>query len=285
MRTSVRSDEEVRVISPRAGWLDVDIAGLWRYRTLVRLFVKRDFVAMYKQTILGPLWYLIQPIANAVVFTVIFGTIAQLPTDGVPPYLFYLASTVCWGYFSTCLQSTSTTFSTNAGLFSKVYFPRLAVPVSVVISNLISFGVQVLLLLGFLAWYVISGAAVRPTPYLLMLPLLLMQMAALGLGVGLIVSALTTRYRDLAMTVGFGVSLWMYMTPIVYPFSLVPDALKPLSLLNPMTGVVEMFRRAFLGAGTLTVEQYAFGLVVTAAVLVVGVVVFSRFEKAFVDTI
>ena len=228
---------------------------------------------------------MLQPLANAIVFTVIFGNIAQLPTDGVPPYLFYLSSTVCWSYFAACLTNTSTTFSTNAGLFGKVYFPRLAVPIAVVISNLISFAVQVVLLVCFLAWYVLSGAAVGPTAYLLMLPLLLLQMAALGLGVGLIVAALTTRYRDLAMIVNFGVSLWMYMTPIVYPFSLVPDSLKPLSLLNPMTGVVEMFRHAFLGAGTLTMEQYAIGLAIALGVLLVGVVVFSRFEKAFVDTI
>ena len=278
------SGDDVRVIAPRTGWLDVDLYGLWRYRTLVRLFVKRDFVATYKQTVLGPLWYLIQPIANAVVFTVIFGRIAQLPTDDVPPYLFYLASTVCWSYFSACVSNTSTTFSMNSGLFSKVYFPRLAVPVAVVISNLVSLAVQVLLLAAFLVWYAFAGSPVRPTLYLLLLPLLLLQMAALGLGIGLTVAALTTRYRDLAVTVGFGLSLWMYLTPVVYPFSLVPDSLKLLSLLNPMTGVVEMFRRAFLGAGTLTLEQYALGLLISAGVLVAGVVVFSRFEKAFVDT-
>jgi len=279
------SAHEVRIITPRAGWFDVDVVGLWRYRTLVGLFVKRDFVAMYKQTVLGPIWYLIQPAISALVFTVIFGRVANLPTDGVPSYLFYLASTVCWGYFASCLTVTASTFTTNAGLFGKVYFPRLAAPVAVVISNLISFGVQLLMLLAFLGWYLYSGATVGPTAYLLLFPLLLLQMAALGLGVGLMVSAFTTRYRDLAMIVGFGVSLWMYATPIVYPFSLVPESLKPVSLINPMTGVVEMFRKGFLGAGTLTLEQYAIGLLTTAVILVAGVVVFARFEKSFVDTI
>jgi lipopolysaccharide transport system permease protein len=277
--------DEQRVITSRAGWLDIDLAGVWRYRNLLRLFVKRDFAVMYKQTALGPLWYLIQPVMSALVFSIIFGRVARLPTDGVPPFLFYLASMVCWGYFSSCLTATAGTFNVNQGLFGKVYFPRLVVPLATVIANLFSFLVQLTMFLGFLAWFMWTGAGVRPTVYLLLLPLLLLEMAAIALGVGLIVTALTTRYRDLAMLLGFGVSLWMYATPIVYPFSLVPDAYKPLMLLNPMTGVVEMFRLGVMGAGSFTPGQYAISLLLSGAILACGVIVFSRFEKSFIDTI
>ncbi len=279
------ASEQEHLIEPRSGWFDVDVNALWRYRDLVRLLVRRDFVAFYKQTILGPFWYLLQPLANSLVLAVIFGHVAKLPTDGMPPFLFYLASMVCWSYFSSCVTATSTTFSTNAALLTKVYFPRLVIPLSIVISNLMSLAIQFVMFLFFLAWFAYSGAAAKPTLMLLLTPLLVLQMAALGLGVGLIVSALTTRFRDLALAVGFGMSLWMFATPIVYPFSRVPESLQVLFLLNPMTGVVEMFRLAYLGVGTLTFNQYSIGLAITAVVLFVGLTVFSRFEKTFADTI
>lgn len=284
MTTSSERDEQ-HVITSRAGWLDIDLAAVWRYRNLMRMFVQRDFVVMYKQTALGPLWYVIQPMMSALVFAIIFGRLAKLPTDGVPPFLFYLAGTICWSYFSSCLTSTAATFTINQGLFGKVYFPRLVAPLATVIAHLVSFLVQLIMFLGFLAWFMWTGAAVRPTAYLLFLPLLLLQMAAIGMGVGFIVAAFTTRYRDLAMLLGFAISLWMYATPIVYPFSLVPDAYKLLFLLNPMTGVVEMFRLGLLGAGAFTLGQYSISLLLSAAILACGVIVFSRFEKSFIDTI
>ena len=284
MTTSSARDEQL-VITSRAGWLDVDLAGVWRYRNLFWLFVKRDIVLIYKQTVLGPLWFVIQPAVNALVFSIIFGRLARLPTDGVPPFLFYLAGMVCWSYFSTCLTLTAGTFNVYQGLFGKVYFPRLVVPLATVVGNLVSFLVQLTMFLGFLAYFMWTGAAVGPTGYVLLLPLLLLEMAALSMGIGLIVAALTTRFRDLAMLLSYSISLGMYATPIVYPFSLVPDAYKPLSLLNPMTGVVEMFRQGFLGTGEFTFGQYAFGLLLSAAILVCGVIVFSRFQKSFIDTI
>jgi lipopolysaccharide transport system permease protein len=274
-----------RAITPRVGWMDIDLAGVWRYRDLVRLLVRRDFVAFYKQTLLGPLWYLLQPLANALVFTVIFGHVAKLPTDGMPPFLFYLASMVAWTYFASCVTHTSNTFSANASLFGKVYFPRLVVPIAVVIAQLMSFVIQFTMFVGFLLWYMATGLQTQPTAWILLTPLLVLQSAAAGLGVGLIVSALTIRYRDLGMAVGFGISLWMYLTPIVYPLSRVPEGLKILFVLNPMTGVVEMFRIAYLGAGSITIAQYAAGLLVTAAILFAGLMIFARFEKSFVDTI
>lgn len=273
------------VIRPAVGWLDIHLAELWRYRDLVMLFVRRDFVAVYKQTVLGPLWYLIQPLMTTLVFTVIFGKVAKIPTDGLPPMLFYLAGVVGWRYFADCLSKTSNTFIGNKHIFGKVYFPRLAVPISIVISNLISFGIQLVLFLGFVAYYYFNGAPVHPQSVLLFVPLLILQMAALGLGFGIIVSALTTKYRDLAQVVGFGVQLWMYATPIVYPSSQIPEKYQWLLVLNPMAPVIEMFRYAFLGAGTFRYTDLAISNVITLTVLVIGIVIFSRIEKNFMDTV
>src|SRR3972149_3351643 len=207
------------VIRPQRAWWDLRLGELWRYRDLIWLFVWRDFVAYYKQTILGPLWYLIQPILTTLVFTVIFGNIAKLSTDGLPPFLFYLAGNTVWTYFSTCLTSTSNTFTSNAGLFGKVYFPRLSIPVSIVISNIISFGIRMLVFLSFLAYFMLSGSEIYPNLWVLLLPVLLLIMAGMGVGVGVIISSLTTKYRDLQQLVGFGVQLLMYGTPIIYPLS------------------------------------------------------------------
>ena len=203
------------VIKPKTGWFDIHLGELYRYRDLIYMFVKRDFVTFYKQTILGPLWYIIQPLVNTLVFTIIFGKIAKISTDGIPPFLFYMAGTVVWGYFAACLTGTSNTFVSNAGIFGKVYFPRLTVPVSNVIIGLLQFGIQFVLFLGFLIYFIWRGAEIHPNYFIFAMPLVLLQMAILGLGFGILISSLTTKYRDLTFAMGFGVQLWMYATPVV----------------------------------------------------------------------
>jgi lipopolysaccharide transport system permease protein len=278
--------EPINVIRPVSGWFDLHLSDLWHYRDLIMLFVRRDFVAVYKQTILGPLWYLLQPIMTTIVFTFVFGKIARIPTDGVPPVLFYFAGLTVWSYFSGCLNRTSGTFISNAGIFGKVYFPRLAVPVSVVISGLIGFFIQLVLFLGILVYYTVQGAVVTFNPiYLLALPLLIIQIAALGLGFGIIVSSLTTKYRDLAHLVTFGVQLWMYATPIAYPSSQVPARWQWVIALNPMTPVVEMFRFTFLGVGSIDPWRISQSVLVTIIILCIGIILFSRVEKSFMDTV
>ncbi len=272
-------------IRPTRGWFDLRLGQLWRYRDLILLFVRRDFVAVYKQTILGPLWFLAQPLLTTLVFTVVFGKVADLPTDGQAPILFYMAGVVCWRYFSTCLTKTSHTFVGHAHLFGKVYFPRLSIPIASVIGNLLSFAIQFLLFIGFYVWYASQGAASAPSAALLLLPLLILQMAALGLGLGIIVASLTTRYRDLAHLVGFGAQLWMYATPIVYPASMVPAAWRWILVLNPMASVVELFRYALLGKGSLDPWAISASIGSTLLVLLVGVLLFNHVEKSFTDTI
>ncbi|MCC7130394.1 MAG: ABC transporter permease [Anaerolineae bacterium] len=273
------------IIEPRRGWLDLRLAELWAARDLIMLFVWRDFVSVYKQTILGPLWYLIQPLLTTLVFTIIFGRIAALPTDGLPQFLFYLSGTVIWSYFAECLNKTSQTFITNANLFGKVYFPRLAVPVSILISNLITFAIQFVLFLVFVIYYMLSGAAVQINAWALLTPLLLLIMAGLGLGFGVIVSSLTTRYRDLRFLVTFGVQLWMYATPVIYPVSAIPERFRPLILANPLTPVVEAFRYAFLGAGTVNAAMLAYSAGFALVVLFLGLLLFNRTEATFMDTV
>lgn len=273
------------VIEPHSRWFDLRLRELWRYRDLVALFVHRDFVAKYKQTILGPLWYLIQPLLTTVVFTVVFGNIAGISTDGLPAFLFYMAGNVTWTYFAECLNKTHSTFMTNSAVFGKVYFPRLAVPVSVLVSNLVTFGVQLAFFLCFLAYFAWRGAPVAPNVHLLWLPVLVALMAALGLGLGLIISALTTRYRDLTQLVTFGVSLAMYATPVVYPLSAVPDTYRWIVLANPMTAIVETLRYGFLGKGTFDLALLVQSTVVTTAVLLCGILIFHRVERTFMDTI
>lgn len=281
----MKSNSWDKIIRPRSGWFDIHLGELWKYRDLIGLFVWRDFVSVYKQTILGPIWFVIQPIITTVVFTVIFSNVAKIPTDGLPPFLFYLSGVITWKYFADCLNHTSNTFVGNSNLFGKVYFPRLTVPVSVVISNLVAFGIQFLLFLAFLIFYRVNGVSVYPQPVLLLLPLLILQMAALGLGFGIIVSSLTTRYRDLTHLVGFGVQLWMYATPIVYPASFLPDSWRWIAVVNPMAPVIETFRYAFLGSGYINLQNWLTSLAITAGILAIGVVLFSRIEKTFMDTV
>jgi lipopolysaccharide transport system permease protein len=274
-----------KIIRPRNGWLDLHPGELWQYRDLIALFVWRDFVSIYKQTILGPLWYILQPLLTTVVFTVIFGKVARLSTDGFPPFLFYLSGVIAWKYFSDCVSSTSNTFVGNAHIFGKVYFPRLTVPVSVVISNLMSLGIQFLVFLAFFAYYWLNGEVTHPQPAVFLLPLLVLQMAALGLGFGIMVSAMTTRYRDLTHLVGFGLQLWMFATPVVYPASSLPEQWRWILVVNPMAPVVEAFRSAFLGTGSIDLEGVSISLATTVAVLLLGVVLFNKVEKSFMDTV
>lgn len=272
------------VIVPKTKLLDFHLKELVRYRDLIFLFVKRSFVARYKQTVLGPAWAVIQPLLTTVVFTVVFGKLAGLAPGGVPSFLFFMSGNIAWGYFSGCLTATANTFTGNAGIFGKVYFPRLVMPISTVISNLIGFGIQFAMFLVFLVIYWIRGA-VQPTLYALLLPLLLLQMAMLSLGVGVIISSLTTKYRDLVMLVGFGVQLWMYGTPVAYDIGIVPAKYMGLYMLNPMTPVINNFRLAFLGLGSFDLPHYLLSWAVTFVVLVIGIVLFNRVEKTFMDTV
>jgi lipopolysaccharide transport system permease protein len=273
------------VITPGKRWFDLDVAGVWRYRDLVMLLFKRDFVSLYKQTILGPLWYLIQPVLTTIAFTLIFNRIAKISTDEISPFLFYMAGIVIWNFFANCMTKTSDTFVANAGIFSKVYFPRLVVPVSVVLSNLLTFGIQFILLLACMAYFWTTGAFRAFGPSLLVVIPLLAYTALLGLGVGIIISSLTTRYRDLTFLVGFATQLWMYATPIVYPLSQIPERWRPLFLLNPMTAPAETFRAVVLGAGTVTAELWLTSVAITVFTVLIGLVLFSRAEKTSMDTI
>ncbi len=273
------------ILEPKRAWWDLRLNQVWRYRDLILLFVRRDFVSYYKQTILGPLWFLIQPLLTTLTFTVIFGNIAALPTDGLPQFLFYLSGTVIWGYFAECLHKTSDTFIANANIFGKVYFPRLVMPISTLLSNLITFSIQFLLFLGFLAYFLLAGTNVHPTWFVLVLPLLLLLMAGLGLGFGIIISSLTTKYRDLRFLIQFGVQLWMYATPIIYPVSSIPEKFRWIILVNPITPIVEAFRFAFLGAGSFSWLSLGYSFVVMLVVLLLGVLIFNRVETTFMDTV
>ena len=273
------------IIKPKTGWFDINLKELIQYKDLISMFVKRDFKTLYKQTILGPLWIIISPLLTTLMFTVVFGNIANISTDGVPQIIFYMLGTTVWTYFSTCLTKTSSTFTGNAAIFGKVYFPRLVTPISTVISGLINFGVQFLMFLGFMAYFMVKGSSIEPNLWILITPLLLVQLAALALGFGIIISSLTTRYRDLAVLVTFGVQLWMYATPVVYPASQISGKLKTLMMLNPVSPIVETFRYAFLGSGSIPWIYLGISMITTLVVLFVGVVLFSRVEKTFMDTV
>jgi len=271
---------------PEARWWDLQLRDVWHYRDLLWLFVRRDFVSVYKQTVLGPIWFFIQPLFTTAIFTVIFSGLAKLPTDGLPPMLFYLAGVTPWNYFSTCLTKTSNTFVNNAGIFGKVYFPRLVTPLSVVISNLIQFAIQFLLFFGFLAYYGLKGAAIHPdfAAILMLTPVLLAMMALLGLGSGIIISSLTTKYRDFTFLVAFGIQLAMYATPVIYPASMVPEKYRALLNLNPMASIIEAFRAIYLG-GTIPWPGLAISAAVTLVLLLGGILLFKRVERGFMDTV
>lgn len=283
--TNVQQDEWTMVITPKRKLFEIDFKELWRYRDLIFLFFRRDFVAKYKQTILGPAWFIIRPLLTTMMYTIVFGNIAGISTDGLPKMLFYMAGTVAWTYFAETLKLTGTTFKTNEQIFGKVYFPRLTVPISISMSNLITFGIQFLLLLGIMIYFGLRGASINPNINILILPYLILLMAALGLGFGIIISSLTTKYRDLTNLLSFGVQLWMYATPVIYPLSTIPEKYVPFILANPMTPVIETFRYALLGAGTVNIFHLGYTTIFTVVILIIGIVLFNQVEKTFMDTV
>lgn len=280
------SDETwTTIIRSQNGWFDINLRELWHYRDLIFLLVRRDFIAVYKQTILGPLWFLLQPLFSTLIFTVVFGFIARIPTDGLPQVLFYLSGIVVWQYFASCLTKISDTFVANAGIFGKVYFPRLAVPVSIVLTTLLTLAIQLILFISFWIIYYERGAHIFFTAWMFTIPILILQMAALGLGLGILISSLTTKYRDMNFVVGFGVQLWMYATPIVYPMSQIPPSWQWLYSLNPMAAIVEIFRLAFLGTGSIQPWQWGVSIGITFVILLVGLILFGHNERTFMDTV
>lgn len=275
------------VIKPKNKWNDIDLKAIWRYRDLLMLLVRRDFVAVYKQTILGPLWFFIQPIITSLTFTLIFGRIAKISTDSIPPILFYMAGITLWTYFSDCLTKTSTTFTANASVFGKVYFPRLIMPLSILVSNLIKLGIQLAIFLVIWTYFLVTGTQVHPHWEMLwLLPVLIVMMAGLGLGFGILISSLTTKYRDLTFLVGFGVQLLMYASSVIIPVSSISNPkIKMLMLLNPLTSIIEMFKYIFLGSGYFDVMWIFYGLGFMFVSLVMSVLIFNKVEKSFMDTV
>ena len=279
------------IIKPRTGWFDIDLKELWQYRDLVVMFVKRSFATLYKQTILGPAWILINPLLTTVIFTVVFGNIAGLAESGVPSFLFYMAGNAIWSFFASCITGTANTFVTNAGLFGKVYFPRLTMPISQVVISFINLIIQMVMFFCFWVWFYFFGqeyGTVQMNLWVLALPAVLLLVMVMGLGVGIIVSSLTTKYRDLAIVVSFGVQLWMYATPVVYSMSEIAAGsprLLVLMRLNPMTEPVQVFRYALLGCGEVSPAWLLYSAVVALVTLAAGVVLFSRVEKTFMDTV
>ncbi len=273
------------VIKPKRNLLDINLKDIWRYRDLIVLFVRRNFVARYKQTVIGPLWFMVQPVLTTVVYTFIFGNIAKISTDGLPHTLFYLSGIVSWSYFASCINATSNTFVANAGIFGKVYFPRLTIPIASVISNLVQFFIQFLLLVAFMVYFKIIGVNFHISSYVALLPVLIVLMAALGLGFGIIISSLTTKYRDLANLVSFGVQLWMYATPIIYPLSSIPEKYKIYFLINPLSPIVETFRYALLGAGSISFWHLSYSFICAIFVLAIAILLFNKVEQNFMDTV
>lgn len=263
---------------------DLKLKEVWKYKDLIYMFVKRDFVSSFKQTILGPVWFFINPIFTTLVYLIIFGNIAGISTDGIPKVLFYLAGVMLWNYFSTCLTGTSSTFAGNAGIFGKVYFPRLVTPISVVISNLMRFGVQFLLFLAFWLYFLFNGE-IQPNIWMLATPFLIILMAVFALGTGMIFSALTTKYKDLNMLLGFGVSLYMYATPVIYPISELKGIYKEIAYYNPLTGIFECFKYGWLGKGDFSVPMLGISTLIIFFILALGTVIFNKVEKTFMDTV
>ena len=274
------------VIKPQGRLWEVDFKEIWRYRDLWAMYVKRDIITQYKQTILGPLWFFIQPALTTVMYMIVFGGIAKIPTDGLPQPLFYLAGICIWQYFADCLNKTSGTFIANQNVFGKVYFPRLVVPLATVTSNLLKLGIQFLLFVAVYVYYLVIGVSVAPTWTALLIPLLVVMVAGLGLGFGIIVSSLTTKYRDLTILFSFIVQLWMYATPIIYPLSFIHnEKLKLIMMLNPVTGIMEAFKYSVLGVGEFSWALLAYSFGFMCVVLLLGVVIFNRVQRSFMDTV
>jgi len=279
-------DSWTEIISPKRSLLDINLKELWRYRDLIMLFVRRDFVSQYKQTILGPIWLFIQPLFTTLIFFFVFNQIAKIPTDNIDPILFYLSGITLWNYFSDCFNKTSNTFVANAGIFGKVYFPRLATPISIVISNLIKLGIQVLLFLAIMVYQIVTkDIQVNVNMHILILPYLILLMAVMGLGLGIIFSALTTKYRDLSFLLTFGIQLLMYATPIIYPLSYTSGKLHAIISMNPLTPIMESFRYAFFSIGSFDWSGLAYTSIFSFGVLFLGIIIFNQVEKSFMDTV
>lgn len=279
-------DNCILIIKPHEKLWHVDLGEIWRYRDLIQLFVKRNIVVQYKQTVLGPLWYLIQPILTVIMNMVVFGGIAKMSTDGVPQALFYMAGNVCWFYFSDCLNQTSNTFRTNQNMFGKVYFPRLVVPIATVLSNLLRFGIQLGLFVVIYLYFLLNGSDIHLTWFIVLFPLFILMLAGLGLGFGILVSSMTTKYRDLSILFTFIVQLWMYATPIVYPISMVQEGtLRTLIMANPMTSIIEAFKYATLGQGYFSWLALGYSFAFMCILLVLGIVIFNKVQRSFMDTV
>jgi len=273
-------------ITPKNNLLDLNLKEVWRYRDLLVMFVKRDIVTVYKQTILGPLWFLIQPLFTSIIFTLVFNTIAKIDTGGIPPFLFNLAGVTSWNYFRECLTGTADTFKKNQAIFGKVYFPRMIMPMSVVISNLVKFGIQIGILIAFYTYYIVTGSLVRPNIYIIAFPLIVLCMAMLGLGLGMIISSMVTKYRDLSFLVSFGIQLLMYVSLVSLPYSLfVENDLVWAVDYNPMAHVIELSRYVLLGEGSVTLFGIVYTGVMSIFVLFLGIFIFNKTEKTFIDTI
>jgi lipopolysaccharide transport system permease protein len=277
--------EKKTIIKPKTSLFDIDFQELVQYKDLWRMFVKRDIITQYKQTILGPLWFFINPIMTTLMYMVVFGGIAKISTDGLPQPLFYLSGICLWNYFSTCLTKTSTTFIDNQNIFGKVYFPRLIMPMSTITSALFTFGIQLLLFIVVYVFYLCNGVAVSPNIYLLLLPLLILMLAGLALGFGIITSSLTTKYRDLSILFTFIVQLWMYATPIIYPLSVMSPKKQWIAALNPVSSIIETFKFATMGTGTFSWYQLGYSFLFMCIVLSIGIVVFNKIQRSFMDTV
>jgi lipopolysaccharide transport system permease protein len=274
------------IITPKRGWFDINLKEIWRYRDLIFLFVRRDFVSVYKQTVLGPLWLFIQPVFTTLIFYFVFTQIASISTNGIDPILFYLSGITLWNYFSDCFNKTSTTFTANASIFGKVYFPRLTTPISIVISNLIKLGIQFLLFACIYMYQIVIGKAEFNVNYtILLLPYLIFLMAILGLGLGILFSALTTKYRDLSFLLTFGIQLLMYATPIIYPMSYTEGKLRAILSFNPISSIIETFRYSFFGVGQLDLGGLVYTTFVSLSLLFIGILFFNRVENKFMDTV
>lgn len=282
--SETQNQEWTEAIESKHSLFDLNLKEVWRYRDLAYMFVKRDFVSSFKQTILGPVWFFINPIFTTIVYIVVFGNIAKLSTDGAPKILFYLAGITLWNYFSSCLTSTSNVFTTNAAIFGKVYFPRLIMPISIVLSNLMRFGVQMGLFL-IVFFYYLSKGEVQPNWWILATPFLIILMAVFALGMGMIFSSLTTKYRDLQMLLTFGISLYMYATPVIYPASSLKGIFKTIAFYNPLTGIFECFKYAWLGVGDFNATMLMISTLLIFVILAIGTVIFNKVEKGFMDTV
>ncbi len=287
-KNNPNNDDWLFEITPKNKLFSLNLKEVWQYRDLLFLFVKRDVVTLYKQTILGPLWYLIQPLFTSVIFTIIFNNIAGIDTGNIPPFLFNLAGVTSWNYFKESLTATSDTFKKNASLFGKVYFPRIIMPMSIIISNLLKFGIQLGVFIGFYLYYVLNGYSIQPNLLVLLYPLLIIIMGMLGLGLGMIISSMVTKYRDLTFLVSFGVQLLMYMSAVMYPISLVKEKLADYSWIveyNPMAHIIETSRIMLLNDGEFNIEGIVYSIVITIIVFFTGLIVFNRTEKSFIDTV